>query len=445
MKNKAKGKLNYGKTFLLGFGFFGVMIIWAVYNSFVPLFLANKFNVQPAMIGFFMTIDNIAALFIQPAIGSVSDRLRTKIGRRLPFMLIGAPIAGIALALAPVVAIPMINIPAEARLPLFVACTVSFVLAMAVWRTPVVALMPDITPSRFRSQANGVINFMGGIGSIIAFLVGAKLYEVNEAFPFWLGSILVVLAVVLVFIFIREPKVYEENPNAERPNLWKSLGALFKEKQRDALRIFFAILFWFIAMNAIETFFSLYANKYLGMTESNSVQLMTLNSLMFVIGALPAGYIGGKIGRKKTISIGLVLMSLIMLSVFFFSKEMLLVSLFTLPMFGAVPVVGLLLMLAGLSWSLVNINSLPMVVDLTDAVKIGTYTGLYYLFSTLAAIAGPNINGWIVQLTGNNYSSIFIIGPIFMIAALISILGMKGGEARQADHIFTEEVAVEPE
>jgi MFS family permease len=131
-------------------------------------------------------------------------------------------------------------------------------------------------------------------------------------------------------------------------------------------------------------------------------------------------------------------MSLIMLSVFFFTKEMLLVNLFTLPMFGDVPVVGLLLMLAGLSWSLVNINSLPMVVDLTDAVKIGTYTGLYYLFSTLAAIAGPNINGWIVQLTGNNYSSIFVIGPIFMIAALISILGMKGGEARQADHIFTE-------
>lgn len=433
-----KPRLNYGKTFLLGFGFFGVMVIWAVYNSFVPLFLANKFNVQPAMIGFFMTIDNIAALFIQPAIGSVSDRLRSKIGRRLPFMLIGAPIAGIALALAPVVAIPMLNIADNAKLPLFVTCTVTFVLAMAIWRTPVVALMPDITPSRFRSQANGVINFMGGIGSIIAFLIGAKLYKINEAFPFWLGSVLVILAVILVFIFIREPKVYDENPNAERPNLWKSLAELFKEKQHDALRIFFAILFWFIAMNAIETFFSLYANKFLGMSEADSVQIMTLNSLMFVVGALPAGYIGGKIGRKRTISIGLILMSLIMLSVFLFTKEMLLVHLFTLPMFGSVPVVGLLLMLAGLSWSLVNINSLPMVVDLTNAVKIGTYTGLYYLFSTLAAIAGPNINGWIVQLTGNNYSSIFIIGPIFMIAALISILGMKGGEARQADNILAD-------
>lgn len=128
-------RLNYGRTFLLGFGFFGVMVIWAVYNSFVPLFLANKFNVQPAMIGFFMTIDNIAALFIQPAVGSISDRLRTKIGRRLPFMLTAAPIAAIALAIAPMVAIPMLNIAEGARLPLFVTCTVTFVLAMAIWRT----------------------------------------------------------------------------------------------------------------------------------------------------------------------------------------------------------------------------------------------------------------------------------------------------------------------
>jgi maltose/moltooligosaccharide transporter len=438
-------KLNYGRTFLLGFGFFGVMVVWAVYNSFVPLFLANKFNVQPAMIGFFMTIDNIAALFIQPAIGSISDRLRSRIGRRLPFMLSAAPIAAIALAIAPMVAIPMLNIADGARLPLFVTCTVTFVLAMAIWRTPIVALMPDITPSRYRSQANGVINFMGGIGSIIAFLIGAKLYKINEAYPFWLGSILVLVAVILVFIFIREPKVYEENPNAERPNLWKSFAELFKEKQHDALRIFMAIFFWFVAMNAIETFFTLYANKYLGMPEADSVQILTLNSLMFVIGALPAGYIGGRIGRKKTISIGLALMVAIMGSIFFFTKNMLLVPLFKLPMFGNVPVVGLLLMFAGLSWSLVNINSLPMVVDLTNAIKIGTYTGLYYLFSTLAAIAGPNINGWIVQLTGNNYSSIFIIGPIFMIAALVSILGMKGGEARQADHIFTDQVPPELE
>src|SRR5512147_2314632 len=155
-------KFNYGKIFLLGFGFFGVSVIWTVYNAFVPLFLANKFGLAPRWIGFFMTLDNIAALLIQPPVGAWSDRLRTPIGRRMPFILIGAPVGAIAFGLIPLAAI----------LPLFVACTSTLLLSMAFWRTPVVALMPDVTPSRFRSQANGIINFMGGVGSIIAFLVG---------------------------------------------------------------------------------------------------------------------------------------------------------------------------------------------------------------------------------------------------------------------------------
>ena len=151
-------KFNYGKIFLLGFGFFGVSVIWTVYNAFVPLFLANKFNLSPAIIGFFLTLDNIAALFIQPPVGAWSDRLRTPIGRRMPFVLIGAPIGAIAFGLIPIAAV----------LPLFVACTSTLLLSMAFWRTPVVALMPDITPSKYRSQANGIINLMGGIGTIIA-------------------------------------------------------------------------------------------------------------------------------------------------------------------------------------------------------------------------------------------------------------------------------------
>jgi len=401
-----------------------------VYNSFVPLFLANRFQLNPAAIGFFMTLDNIAALLLQPVIGSVSDRTRTKIGRRLPFMLVGAPIAAIAFLFAPAVAIPLLNIPLEARLPLFVACTMTFMLSMAIWRTPVVALMPDVTPSKYRSQANGVINFMGGIGSIIAFLIGGKLYDIQPQYPFWLASALILVGVLLVFAFIREPKIYERNPNLEKPNLWKSLVQIFRDKQHDAIRIFLAIFFWFVAMNAIETFITLYANRSLGMSEGRSVTLMTLNSLAFVIMALPAGLIGGKIGRKRTISIGIVVMIIVMTSIFFIPAGTLTQEVFSLPVLGAVPVVGLMLIVAGLGWALININSLPVVVDLTDVTQIGTFTGLYYLFSTLAAIVGPNVNGWIVKLTGDNYASIFLIGPIFMVAALISILGMKSGEAK---------------
>ena len=412
-------RLNYLKTFLLGFGFFGVSVIWGTYNAFVPLFLANKFGVRPGYIGFFMTIDNIAALFIQPAVGAWSDRLRTRIGRRLPFILFGAPIAALAFGFIPLASV----------LPLFVASTVTLILSMAIWRTPVVALMPDITPSKFRSQANGVINFMGGVGAIISFLLGSQLYDINQAYPFWLGSALVILAALLVFIFIREPKVFEENPNAERPNLLKSLKGILQEEDKSAIRIFLAIMFWFIAYNAIEAFFTLFANKHLGMAESEGVRLLSQLSLLFVLFALPAGLLGGKIGRKNTISIGIVLMGAAMLLMAILPVNVSTHFLFSLPVLGDVPVVGLILMFAGIAWALININSLPMVVDLTDAIKIGTYTGLYYLFSTLAAILGPNINGIFVELAGGDYSVIMFIGPVFMLLALVMMIGVKRGEA----------------
>ena len=421
-------RLNYLKTFLLGFGFFGVSVIWGTYNAFVPLFLANKFGVRPGLIGFFMTIDNIAAILIQPAVGAWSDRLRTRIGRRLPFILVGAPIAAVAFGVIPLASV----------LPIFVASTVTLILSMAIWRTPVVALMPDITPSKFRSQANGVINFMGGVGAIISFLVGSQLYDINQAYPFWLGSILVLVAALLVFIFIREPKVFEENPNAERPKLLKSLQGILQEKDKSAIRIFLAIMFWFIAYNAIEAFFTLFANKHLGMAESEGVRLLTQLSLLFVIFALPAGLIGGKIGRRKTIAAGIIVLGTCMLLMAVLPVDFLTTLLFTLPVLGEVPVVGLILMVAGIGWALININSLPMVVDLTDAVKIGTYTGLYYLFSTLAAILGPNINGLFVEFAGGDYSVIMFIGPVFMLLALVMILGVRRGEA-QPEHLPAED------
>lgn len=413
-------KLNYGKTFLLGFGFFGVSVIWGVYNAFVPLFLANKFGLSPALIGFFMTLDNIAALLIQPPVGAWSDRLRTPIGRRMPFILIGAPVAALAFGL----------IPLASALPLFVACTSTLLLSMAFWRTPVIALMPDITPSPLRSQANGVINFMGGVGAIVSFLLGASLYEMNPAFPFWLGSALVVLSSLLVFIFIREPKDYQVSD--EKPSLWASLREVIRDEDKSALRILLAIFFWFLGYNAIEAFFTLYAQNHLGMAEADGARLLGQLSFIFVLMALPAGYIGGRIGRRVTIMTGLALITAVILTIFFLPAATLTIPLTRLPVLGLVPVIGLLMMIAGAAWALININSLPMVVDLTDAVHLGTFTGLYYLFSTLAAIAGPNVNGWIIELSGRNYNATMMIAPLFMLAALALIAGVRRGEATAA-------------
>ena len=410
-------KLNYPKTFLLGIGFFGVSVIWGLYNAFVPVFLSDRFNLPPAFIGFFMTLDNIAALLIQPPIGAWSDRLRTPIGRRMPFILVGAPISAVAFGV----------IPVAAALPVFVVCTNSLLLSMALWRTPVVALMPDITPSQHRSQANGIINFMGGVGAIIAFLGGSALYRLNPAFPFWLGSALVVIAALLVLAVIREPRAY--GTAEAQPGMLASLRELMQDDDKSALRILLAIFFWFLGYTAVEAFFTLYARNHLGLDEADGTRLLGQLSLLFVIFALPAGYIGGRAGRRATIVSGLLLMGLAMLTMFFLPVATLVTPLGKLPVLGVVPVIGLLLMTAGAAWALININSLPMVVDMTGAARIGTYTGLYYLFSTFSAIVGPNVNGWLIQLTGNNYNAMMIVAPVFMAVALGLMLGVRRGEA----------------
>lgn len=420
-------RLNYGKTFLLGFGFFGVSVIWGVYNAFVPIFLSEKFNVAPILIGFFMTLDNIAALFIQPPVGAWSDRLRTPLGRRIPFIIIGAPITALAFGLIPLASI----------VPLFVACTSTTLLSAALWRTPVVALMPDITPSAFRSQANGIINFMGGIGSIIALQTGGLLYKMSPNFPFWMGSLLVVLAALVVYLFIEEPKEYEQAE--QQPGLLASLKEVFSDEEKSGARLLFAIFFWFVGYSAIETFFTLYARNRLGLEVGDSATLLSVLPLFFVLFAIPAGYLGSRIGRRVTITIGLIMLIFMLILIYITPVDALLSGIAPLPLVG-IPLVeggarmltlaGVLLIFGGIGWAFVNINSLPMVVDLTGAARIGTFTGLYYLFSTLSAIAGPNLNGWAVQLAGNNYNIIMIISPVFMAIALWLMLGVRRGEAQ---------------
>ncbi len=419
-------RFNYGKIFLLGFGFFGISIIWGVYNVYVPVFLAEKFNLSVSLIAFFMTLDNIAALLIQPPVGAWSDSLRTPIGRRMPFILIGAPIGAIAFGFIPMAAI----------LPLFVTCTSTLLLSMAFWRTPAIALMPDITPSQYRSQANGIINLMGGVGFIVATLVGANLYEMNKSYPFWMGAVLVLIAAFLVFVFIKEPREFAKNEKV--PNILESLVEVTRDKDKSALRLLFAIFFWFLGYTAIEALFSLYGINHLGISESNAGRLMGDLSFLFVLFAIPAGFIGSRFGRRRTIIIGIIILSLVLLAFFFLPPATLLKPVFNLPLLGIVlsagsssvlVVMGALMMVGGIGWSMININSLPMVVDMTGTARLGTFTGLYYLFSTLSAIVGPNLFGWVVSGTGNNYNSMMIVAPITMFIAIILMWGVRRGEA----------------
>jgi MFS family permease len=297
---------------------------------------------------------------------------------------------------------------------------------MAFWRTPVMALMPDITPSRFRSQANGIINLMGGLGAVIASIGGSALYEINANYPFWFGSALVIVAAALVLLLIKEPKVY---PDAEKPpGLIPSLRELVKDQDKSAIFLLVAIFFWVLTTQQADTFLTLYATRHLGISEGDAGRLAGHLGVFFLLFAIPAGVLGGRIGRRKTITIGIISMALFIFLIAVLSSDFLTIFITRLPILGRIRVVNLFLMASGISWALININALPMVVDLTSADRIGTYTGFYFLAYTLSSVVGPILNGWFILLAGHNYNMVMIVGPVSLIISLFFLSRVKNGE-----------------
>lgn len=423
-------RMNYLKTFLLGFGFFGVSVIWSVYNAFVPLILDQHFGLEAGFIAFIMVLDNIAAILIQPPLGVFSDRLRSPIGRRLPFIVVGAPVAAAMFGI----------IPHAQTLPLFIFSCITLLLAMAFWRTPVVALMPDITPSGSRSQANGVINLMGGLGTVLATLIGGPLYRINPSYPFFLGGGLVVIAALLVLIFIREPKEYiasklhlaaKGDDTKMDKKVTKNLANVFTQQDKSPMYILLAILFWFIAYNSLETFFTLYGVNHLGLESGDSAFQISYIGLVFMVMAIPAGLLAAKLKRKRVIMAGIIIMIASVVLMYIFPTEVLTTQFASL-MGSGFYVLSIILMLAGIGWAMINVNSLPMVVDMTDDEHIGTYTGLYYFFSQVAATLGPVVFGWTIQLSNNDYRLMMVIAPFFLVLAFLMMLGVHKGEAKSA-------------
>ena len=404
-------KLDIRKTLLLGFGFFGVSILWAIHDSYVPVFLGKDFALDASIVGAILTINTIIVFLIQPGIGSLSDRIRTPIGRRMPFILIFAPLAAIGFALLPVLVQPSL-------LWLFIVVLVLTIIALAMFRTPVIALMPDITPSQFRSQANGLINLMGGIGAILAFAGGAALFKLNPAYPFWAASVMLVIAVGIVFWQIREPQDSTTSAVETRPSLIASLAKILGEQEKSALLLLLAIFAWFVGYNAVSKFFTLYGVMALKMEANQAAFLLTFLALMFVVFAVPSGYIAAKFGRRRTILVGIALLGILM-AIIRILPPSLQTSGFLLP---------LLLALAGIGWALININSLPMVVDIAPQTELATYTGLYYFASTSAAVLGPFIAGLLIDALGKDYGVIFLIAPIALAFAFVFMLGVRRGE-----------------
>ena len=393
-----ENKLNVKKTLLLSFGFFASSIAWSVYNAYVPQILA-KFLTSTTLIGFIMTFDNIFGVIFQPLFGTLSDRTRTRFGRRMPYIFIGLPICAVAFTL----------IPRMGNLWSLMIVIIIFTFVMSTWRTPTVSLMPDITPGPLRSQANGIVNLMGGIGSLIAFFAGGILYKKGDfPLPFLMTSVIMILALAVLALFVREPKQAYE-PEAENKITKIKLS---KVEMKSLILILAGIFFWFTGYNAVETFFTLYAKNTLGMDPGSATMTLAIFSLAFLAFAVPSGFIGAKIGRRRAILIGLAGLIVLFLPMFFLANVWL---------------VRVCLFFGGFFWAFVNINSLPMVVRLSGEEKIGTYIGYYYFFSFSSQIISPILFGFIRDVT-KNYRVLFLYSCIAFVLAIISLFFVRHGE-----------------
>ncbi|WP_438494424.1 SLC45 family MFS transporter [Paenibacillus sp. IHBB 3054] len=403
------------KVWLLGFGFFSISITWSLYNAFVPFFL-EKYVHSVALISFMMTIDNYFALFLQPWIGNRSDRTVSRYGRRMPYLLIGMPLAAVLTML----------IPFHTGLFTLLLFMMLMNLAMSLYRSPTVALMPDITPDKQRTKANGLINFMGGVGSILAFGVGSFLYKASPALPFIVAGLITLLCLFIVSQFIKEERdgVNKEaalgteeltglSGDLQRsdniPRVKPTRISLKKQLDRTTVWLLAAIFFWFVAYQGVETLFTLYGKHHLGLSEQAASFSLTFFSLAFVVFAIPSGWLGGRFGKKKMIVTG-VCGLMAVFALVGFAENLL--------------VLRILLLVGGMFWACININSYPYVVATGTEESIGTRTGMYYLVSSLAAITSPPLLGLMIDLT--DYSILFYAAAASMAIALLCLFLMKG-------------------
>jgi MFS family permease len=380
------------KTWLLGFGFFSISITWALYNAFVPFFL-DSFLSSTALIGFMMTIDNYFALFLQPWIGHRSDRTASRFGRRMPYLLIGMPLAALFVVL----------IPFHTNFLTLILFMVLMNLAMSLYRSPTIALMPDLTPEAQRTKANGIINFMGGVGGIIAYAAGSALYDAHPSFPFLAAAAITLLSLLILHRSVKESRDAVV-PVAEQPQRIRLRGEL----DRTTVMLLLAIFCWFVSYQGVEALFTLYGKHHLGLKESDASFSLTFFSLFFVLFAIPSGWLGNRFGKKKTIALGVCGLFLVFAAV---------------PLVETLAVLRVLLAIGGIFWACININSYPFVVSTGSERSIGTRTGLYYLASSLAAISSPPLLGLVIDTFG--YGSLFVCAAGGMLLALLFLTRVK--------------------
>lgn len=427
-------RLNYGRTFLLGLAFCGLQVLFAVYNAYMPIFLqagrpdfataadiGGGFGLGAGATGFIMSLENLAAILILPFIGAISDATASRLGKRKPYLLAGAPITALSFAALPL----LLGAPLWA----FMLVALVFILFVDVIRTPIIALMPDITPSPLRSQANGVINLMGGLGAVIAFLVGGALFRQSALGPFVFGGAALLVGCLLVIIFVPVPSslglprpaggmlAQARAAVSSEAGVFGELRHLARDADRSPLLLLLAIFCLFISYGALTVFFTSFATDTLGVPRGTEAQLLTFFALAIVVLALPAGLLGARVGRRVAMGAGILLMS---------------VALAAVGLTSSLALIRPLLVLAGAGWAAIAVNALPMVLDCAPPGRedrVGVYTGIYFVATQAADVIGPTLIGGLLDLGGRNYRLMFVYVIVVMVAAAALMLRVRRGEA----------------
>ncbi|NJN17031.1 MAG: SLC45 family MFS transporter [Oscillochloris sp.] len=429
-------RLNYPRTFLLSLAFCGLQVLFAVYNAYMPILLqagrpdfdqatpiAGGFGLSALLTGFVMSLENLAAIMILPFIGALSDGTASRLGRRKPFLIFGVPITALSFAALPL----LLGQP----LWLFMLAALVFIIFIDVIRTPIIALMPDITPSEQRSQANGVVNLMGGVGAVLAFVIGGALFRTSTTGPFFFGALALIVGCFIVVAFLRVPssrdlaqppggligRVRAALTSSEQSALGE-LRLISRESDRSTLLLLGAIFCVFLTYGALTVFFTSFATDSLGVPRGTESQLLTYFALSIVVLALPAGILGARIGRRRTMLIGMLVMGLALAGIGL-SANLLLIR--------------VLLVIAGAGWSMIGVNALPMVLDSapTDGVdKLGLYTGIYFIATQFADVFGPTLVGLFIDLGGREYRLMFVYVIIALAIAAVLMWRVRSGEAR---------------
>ena len=433
-------KLNYGRTVRIGFAFLAICAFWQMYNNVIPLILTNTFHMNESLSGAIMAADNVLALFLLPLFGSLSDKCKSPMGRRKPFILAGTVLSVLLMLLVPVLDNRYFSYPSKGLSMVFVCVLGLLLIAMGTYRSPAVALMPDLTPKPFRSRANAVINLMGALGGIIYLILASILYSesrtkglahVNYLPLFLIVAAIMVLSLLIVLFTINEPALRLQVENYEKDHPEQETApagddgsrTLPPAVKRSLIFLLISVSLWFISYNAVETWFTTYAQRMWGMSLGSASLCLTIATGGAILSYIPIGQAAARFGRRRVIIAGVILLA----SCFF------VLFIYTLLSGSFHPVLYLLLLLIGLAWAAINVNSLPMVLEMCSGAEIGRFTGLYYTFSMAAQIVTPVIAGTLMNRIG--YTSLFIYSTLFAGMAFLTMSQVKHGDTKvQAKH-----------